>query len=234
MKSTTRHKKRPCQFPEKMFESMFNHALLNDFESKGKKIKLYAPSQNRESVEGIDALFSEPCGGSYRKLIAIQFKIPTYEYKRGKTIGSETIKRGYLKFDLHRNSSGKYHQHEAMLELVRKGLVDEVCYCVPLILSNKKLNEISGASLLNNYSLKIKPATLSSDPRHCCINEKKGRYVRFFCENSTHTEFISHNELFEKDNYFFSDLLDEEREEKLKRFIKNHLEETQDIVFYSF
>ena len=231
---TTKRKSKPCQFPEKMFESMFNHALLNDFESKGKKVKLYAPSQNKESVEGIDALFSGLCSGSYRKLIAIQFKIPSYKYKRGKKIGSEIIKRGYLKFDLHRNSSGIYHQHEAMLELIRKGLVDEVCYCLPLIFDNKRLNEISGADLLNKYSLKIKPVTLSSDPKHYCIFDKKGKYIKFFCENYTQTESVSQNNLFGKEEMYISDLSDETRKEKLKEFIEDNLEDIQDIVFYSF
>ena len=218
-----------CHFPEKLFESMYNHCLCSDFSEKGTKANLWAPSQNGEAYAGYDALFINKDPSAKRKLIAIQYKVPTYEYKTSNK--KKHILKGDFKFELHKNSKGKYIQNELLLKMQSSGVVDEVYYCAPLFTSCKQLNNYTRSNTLKNHCKLIKPVALTAKENHFCTYNEKGTPY-FHSKNAMESQEIKNDDVFE--DKLENKPLDTDRALRFKKFMELYGKELTDVFFYSF
>ena len=210
----------PCEFPEKLFESLVNHELMNSFSKLSKKVILWSPSQSKEASLGYDALFKS----GVKKLIAIQYKIPKRKYSR-KHIGC-------FRFDLHKNKRGECKQHGLLCDLLAKHVVDDVVYCVPLFVENSKLNNYARSETLTKMHVaQIRPKRLISiKGSHHCVYDS--RTADFYCNNKTETNLVDFDELFfcQPDR---TQIRLGSRKKLFKEIIDNNKKELFGVMFYS-
>lgn len=211
--------KNKCEFPEKLFESLVNHELMNLFSKKHSKVNLWSPSQSKEASLGYDALFET---GS-RKLIAVQYKIPIYKYAKKY--------KDCFRFELHKNSKKECKQHKLLCELLDKHIIDDVAYIAPNFIEIKKLNNYSRSGTLLNHIAQIKPVKLLSyyGNHHCVYGSIK---PAFFCDIESETLYLSIEDLFFKQKET-DQIPIYEKKRQLKKIIDFNQSEMVGVMFYS-
>ena len=211
--------KNRCEFPEKLFESLVNHELINLFSKRHTKVNLWSPSQTKEASLGYDSLFE----AGARKLVAIQYKVPSYRYV--------SKYKGCFKFELHKNSNKECKQHELLCELLDKHIVDNVFYIAPEFLENRKLNNYSRSGTLLKHIAQITPTKLISykGNHHCVYGDLK---PNFFCNVPSESSYSTIEEIFFKDVEIDQIPLSERRKQ-LKKIIDSNQSEMTGVMFYS-
>ncbi len=208
-----------CEFPEKLFESLVNHELMNNLLSLGLKPNMWSPSQIQEASLGYDVLFQDPLS----KIIAIQYKVPSYKYLRKH--------KNCFKFDLHKNKSNICKQHEILVNELKKGTISNVVYMAPRFMGIKELNEyVQNGSLLKHIAV-IPPARLPSyiGSHHCVYGKKKPQF--FSKEPIDGFEDSLYRLFFDDDDIFHNSI--EERKSMFKDMIDKNSEEMMGVMFYS-
>lgn len=143
------------EFPEKAFETFFNHELL----SRG--FKIYLPSQRKEDSLGYDVLMNELKKGRGVKAIALQYKVVS-KYN----ISPVGFNKPCFKFDLHK-SSNRYKQHNILVARNnRKSSKVSAFYCVPSFVEYQSLYDFLIEGTLFKHSCAIKPCYRINDSRY--------------------------------------------------------------------
>ena len=160
------------QFPEKAYETLFNHELIN------KGYILYVPSQVKEEHSGYDVLINNLKTRRF-KALALQYKIVD-EYSRIPYPFSKPC----FRFDLHKSSKG-YKQHNTMVKRnISPHSVIKACYCVPMFVDYPSLYNYSQSDTLMRHSRLLCPISKINDTKYHQVKFDSTKALQYSTEPS--------------------------------------------------